>query len=267
MKAVLCKIIGFLLFAVCLNSCVSRLARPKLTDSLILQQDLSNTVDKSLYIGQIYGSEKVDKQEMIKTLKQLLKDGAQVRPGDLQQLLARDGGGWTAVTHPEVLQLALDNYLSGPDSRGDKIYWLNRLLCKAILLRDPGIVELLINTGANPRPKDIWESLLHITPDFFPTYETMRLLVEELDFDLYRWCGVTPLWWLVYERNATLATKDDRVLVMEMRKRKTDAGLVCNTERGGGYFLDPEIFPSDKNAWELAECFKDREVLKYQSSK
>lgn len=230
----------------------------------VLEQQLISTLEKSLYIGQYFEGEEIKEKTLLTKLDSLFQQGVEVSGTELMLLFARDGGGWSTITHPKVLQLVLDNYLQGPDSREDKIYWLNRMLGSAILISDPGITEVLIDSGANPKPREIWESLLHISPDYFPTYETMRLLADKLDFDLYRWCNVTPIWWLVYERNILPERKNNHILAQEMKKRKADANLVCNTERGDGYFLDPEIFPSDKNAWELAEYFGDREVLEYR---
>lgn len=267
------KIISLAVIGVFLCGCVSaqdkKLPVDAVRDTLseMLQAELSHTIDRSLYIGQHYEGEKVEENTILDKLNRLLNNGAKISPEELQVLFFRDGGGWTTVTNPAVLRLLLNEYLSGADSREDKAYWLNRWLCEAVLISDPGIVGVLINAGANPKPKDIWESLQHITPDFFPSYETMRLLVEELDFDLYRWCGVTPVWWLVYERNTYPSRKDNRILAVEMEKRKADAGLISNTERGGGYFLDPEIFPSDSDAWELAAYYGDEEVLKFKHSR
>jgi len=54
------------------------------------------------------------------------------------------------------------------------------------------------------------------------------------------------------------------VLAEEMRKRVDDAGKVCNVKIDYGYLLDPEIYPADLTAWELAEKYGDEEVLAYK---
>ncbi|WP_257668851.1 hypothetical protein [Parapedobacter tibetensis] len=231
-----------------------------------VQKQLDDRVEQSLTIIEHQRrGEQVRVDTLLASMDSLIRCGAVVGEHQLLKLVERDGGGWSIATHPEVLKHLLNNYLNGPDSREDKVYLLNQLLCRAILISDPGIVELLINAGANPRKQDIWEILYHITPDYFPSYETMRLLVDELAFDLYRYCRVTPLWWLIYERSQLPERRDSQVLAEEIRKRKHDADKVCNVETGGSYFLDPEIFPADLTAWELAERFGDEEVLAYRT--
>src|SRR5690606_30427234 len=120
--------------------------------------------------------EPISVDSVIAEMNTLLQQGARVDEEQLLLLFVRDGGGWSVVTHPAVLQNLLGHYLDGPNNMEDKTQLLSRLLCQAILISDPGIVELLIRIGANPREKVIKEAFHGIAPDYFPTYETMRLL-------------------------------------------------------------------------------------------
>lgn len=208
--------------------------------------------------------EPISVDSVIAEMNTLLQQGARLDGEQLLLLFVRDGGGWSFVTHPAVLQNLLGHYLDGPGNMEDKTQLLSRLLCQAILISDPGIVELLIRIGANPREKVIKEAFHGIAPDYFPTYETMRLLEDELGVDLYRLCGATPLWWLVLERAYHPNRRNADVLAEEMRKRVDDAGKVCNVKMDCGYLLDPEIYPADLTAWELAEKYGDEEVLAYK---
>src|SRR5690606_5858020 len=234
-------------------------------DSLLLQQQLSSVIEKSLYSNQTYNGDFIEKDQFIDSLEMLLDRGAQVHPDQLQIFFRRDGGGWSKVTDVEILDISLSQFLTlSYYTKEDKNYWLNRFLCDAILISDSGVVELLIRKVANPKEAAIWETLLNITPDYFPSYETMRLLVERLDYKLFQRHSVTPIWWLVYERNLFPEKRNSEVLENEMRKRKQEAYWVCNVEKEIGYFLDSELYKTSLNAWELAEYFNDVEVLKYK---
>lgn len=231
-----------------------------------VQRALREQINQSLYIWDSYpinGMSPLEKEReaaVVHAVDSLIRLGARVGEDELLLLFVRDGGGWSSVTSPRVLQRLLDNY-EGED-KADMVSWL---LLEAILISDPGIAELLINEGARPSHRDIRQCLMGITPDYCPSYETLRLLVEEGGFDLYEQCRVTLPWWLVYERAVVPARRDSTVLAEEFRKRGGTASLKCNQPGASGvYFLDPDIFPADKNAWELAEAYGDEEVLAYR---
>lgn len=226
------------------------------------QQSLREQINQSLYrwdSGESM-SEKEWEDEALRAMDSLIRLGAEVGEYELQLLFVRDGGGWTSATSPQVLKRLLDGY------RGkDKAGVVSRLLLEAIPISDPGIVQLLITEGARPSHSDIRQCLMDMTPDYCPTYETLRLLVEKVGFDLYEQCNITLPWWLVYERATVPERRDGEVLAEEFQRRMEEADLVCNQTRdSGGHFLDPDLFPSDKNAWELAEAYGDVEVLRYR---
>lgn len=230
-----------------------------------LQAALDACIDSSLTIAEKrLRGETVDVDHLIADMHALVDRGATVGEAQLLRLVTRDGGGWTEVTQPEVLRFLLTHYRRGPSVAADHSNLPNRLLCRAVLLSDPGVVKLLIDAGANPTGQAVKETLQHITPDYFPTYESIRLLEDELCIDLYRLCRMTPLWWLVLERAQHPERRDAGLLSEEMRKRSNDATKVCNVEMEGGYLLDPEIYPADLTAWELAEKYGDEEVLAYK---
>lgn len=238
---------------------------PAADSSMASQQAaLDACIDSSLTIAERrLRGETVDVDNLVAEMLALVNRGAAVGEAQLLRLVTRDGGGWTEVAQPEVLRFLLTNYSHGPSAAAAKSSLLNRLFCRAVLLSDPGVVKVLIDAGANPTGQEIKETLQHITPDYFPTYESIRLLEDELGINLYRLCRITPLWWLVLERAQHPERRDAGLLSEAIRKRSNDATKVCNVEMESGYLLDPEIYPAELNAWGLAEKFGDEGVLTY----
>ena len=231
-----------------------------------VQQSLREQIDRSLHIWDnypIYGMSPLEKEReegVLRAMDSLIRLGAEVGEHELQLLFVRDGGGWSSATSPRVLKRLLDGYYGK-----DKADVVSRLLLEAIPISDPGIAELLISGGARPSHRDIRQCLMGITPDYCPSYETLRLLVEKSGFALYEQCNITLSWWLVYERATVPARRDSRVLGAEFQQRMDEADLVCNQAQDGGiHFLDPDIFPAGMNAWELAAAYGDEAVLAYR---
>jgi len=236
----------------------SKPAPPYASTLLDIQCALREQIDQSLYV---WDSDPINEMSLLHTMDSLIGLGAEVRESELQRLFVRDGGGWSSATSPRVLEWMLDRY-GGEDKTGI----VSQLLLDAIRISDPGVVELLIAEGARPSHPAIRQCLMGITPDYCPSYETLRLLVEKIGFDLYEQCNITLPWWLVYERATMPGRCNRKVLVEEREQYREEAGLTCNQSRDSGvHFLDPDLFPADKNAWELAELYGDVDVLAYRN--
>lgn len=228
------------------------------------KESLVELASKSVHIGEFDGTQfsinKTKEKEILEKMKVAINTGERVTEEAIFELVARDGTGENQLTSKKILQLLLENYKATP-----KQELLDKLLLSSILTTNHEIVAYLIFEGAKPNHDDITEVIRNIAPDYYPEYETMRLLVEKLNFDLYKNCDVTLLWWAIQEDNffGTLSTK--KILDEEFSKRRGAIFLKCNRTNAGEPFFDQDLFPTDKSAFDLAKSSENQMVKDWAS--
>ena len=238
--------------------------KPEIRNKIQTNDELQRLVLESLTIGELKGEAFVintaKEKTIIEKITKLIKNGAKVNENHVLSLLSRDGSGENQVTSKNILKLLLDNY------SGKKNEILNQSLLLSILNTNSEIVSFLISQGAKPTSEEITEVIRNTAPDYYPSYETLKLLVEKLDFDLYKNCDVTLGWWLIQEQQFFGNSISKEALNEEVKKRKSDFFLICNTIQDDGSFFDSELFPTNQSAFDLAKKSKDAALKKWAAS-
>jgi len=238
--------------------------KPEIRNKIQTNDELQRLVLESLTIGELKGEAFVintaKEKTIIEKITKLIKNGAKVNENHVLSLLSRDGSGENQVTSKNILKLLLDNY------SGKKNEILNQSLLLSILNTNSEIVSFLISQGAKPTSEEITEVIRNTAPDYYPSYETLKLLVEKLHFDLYKNCNVTLSWWLIQEHQFFGNSISKEALNEEVKKRKSDFFLICNTIQDDGSFFDSELFPTNQSAFDLAEKSKDAALKKWAAS-
>lgn len=262
-------------FVLALLSCKESVEKTAVTEAVqetivaekdsVSAESLIDLATASVHIGEFDGKQfavnKGKENEIFDKMKTAIKAGALVSDEAVFELIARDGTGENQLTSKKILQLLLENYQAGP-----KQDLLDKLLVSSILRTNHEIIAYLISEGAKPDHDEITEAISGISPDYYPGYETMRLLVEELGFDLYKNCDVTLIWWAIQEDNFFGDSVSKKILEDEFAKRKETIFLKCNQTNDGEPFFDRDLFPVDKTALELATSSESL-ILKEWSSK
>jgi len=238
--------------------------KPEIRDKIQTEDQLQRLISESLNIGELKGDvfsvDTAKEKIIIEKIANLIKNGATVNENHVLSLLTRDGSGENQITSKNVLKLLLDNY----SERKDEI--LNQSLLLSILNTNSEIVSFLISEGARPTSGEITEVIRNTAPDYYPSYETLKLLVEKLKFDLYKNCNITLSWWLIQQHQFFGNSILKESLNEEATKRKSDFFRICNTAQNEGSFFDSELFPTNQSAFDLAKKSKDETLRKWVAS-
>ena len=246
------------------KSTLGKMETQTVEDKNVGEDELLRLVSESVHIGEIKGgvfsinSEK--EKAIIEKIKKLIKSGTKVKEQHVLELFSRDGSGENQVTSKNILQLLLTNY------SGRKTEVLNKSLLLSMLNTNSEIVAYLIAEGAKPTADELTEVIANTTPDYYPSYETLKLLVEKLNFDLYKNCNVTLSWWLIQEHQSFGNSISKATFSEEVKKRKNDFFLICNKTNNGESFFDPELFPTNQSAIDLAKKSQNTELKNWVAS-
>ncbi|MBC9795229.1 hypothetical protein [Sinomicrobium weinanense] len=226
---------------------------PVKSGDIIEQDSLSGLIQASLHLGEYQGDQFVinttEEKELLQQIKNVVHDGAEINGEDILMLVQRDGSGDGYITSKPILEFLLENY-----KEDTKQELLDNMVLESILNADSRIVELLINKGANPGPEKITAAIQGTSPDYYPSYETLKALVERLHFDLYKECNVTLLWWILQERQFFGGSeKDVDHIRAELEARREEAFLPCNENQ----VFDPDFFAVSRSAYDLGIASDD----------
>ncbi|SFW25524.1 hypothetical protein SAMN02927921_00745 [Sinomicrobium oceani] len=238
------------------NSREIQTMEPVKSGNIIEQDSLSGLIQASLHLGEYQGDQfaidPVKEKKLLQQIKNVFRDGAEINGEDILMLVQRDGSGDGYITSKPILEFLLENYKGNA-----KQELLDNLLLESILNVDSEIIELLIDKGANPDPEKITEVIQGTSPDYYPSYQTLKVLVERLHFDLYKECNVTLLWWILQERQFFGGSEKDIDHIQgELEVRKKEAFLPCNKD---GIF-DPDFFAVGQSAYDLGIASDNPEI-------
>ncbi|RAV27890.1 hypothetical protein [Sinomicrobium soli] len=194
----------------------------------------------------------VEEERLLKKIKGLVKEGSIIKEEDILMLVQRDGSGDGYITSKLILEFLLENY-----KEHNKQKLLDNLLLESIQNTGSNIVKFLVNAGAHPDPDEIKRVILGWSPDYSPSYKTLKIVVDQLHFDLHKECNITLLWWILQGSQFSSDSKIDvNHIRTELATRKEEAFLPCNENQ----VFDPDFFAVGQSAYDLGIVSDNPEI-------